>query len=89
MLDSHMADDTVELRGPAPRDVIDVIDAECIARTRGAIKVSRMDRINEILLEHVIAKMREVQIITRLTRDSALLKDASVSGPVSVDGSER
>lgn len=57
------SDITVELRGPCPKDVVDVLDAVSMAR-----RMSRTDMVNEILKEWAEAKRHEADLISRLSR---------------------
>ncbi len=54
---------TTELRGPCPKDTVDVIDAVSMAR-----RMSRTELVNEILTEWAKARLHEAELITRLSR---------------------
>lgn len=60
---SRSADEQVELRGPCPKWIADVLDAVGIARDE-----SRMGLVIEILGEWAHKKMREATLIHRVTR---------------------
>lgn len=57
------ASSDVELRGPAPREVVDVIDAISSARRQ-----SRMELVNEVLAAWSADRKREAEAIQRVTR---------------------
>jgi len=54
---------TVELRGPCPKDVVDVIDAVAHAK-----RLDRTSMVNRILSEWADQKLLESQCIQRVTR---------------------
>lgn len=54
---------TVELRGPCPKDVIDVIDAVAHAK-----RLDRTSMVNRILSDWAKEKLHECQCIQRVTR---------------------
>lgn len=56
-------DDAVELRGPCPRTVVDVVDAVSQAK-----RITRMELVNQILQEWADAKLHEATLIQRLAR---------------------
>jgi len=54
---------TVELRGPCPKDTVDVIDAVAHAK-----RLDRTSMVNRILAEWAEQKLHESQCIQRVTR---------------------
>lgn len=54
---------TVELRGPCPKDTVDVIDAVAHAK-----RLDRTSMVNRILAEWAEQKLLESQCIQRVTR---------------------
>lgn len=54
---------TVELRGPCPKDTVDVIDAVAHAK-----RIDRTAMVNRILAEWAEQKAYESQCIERVTR---------------------
>lgn len=63
---------TVELRGPCPKDIVDVIDAVAHAK-----RLDRTSMVNRILAEWAEAKLLEAQSIHRVTRGNpSIRKDA-------------
>ena len=54
---------TVELRGPCPKEVVDVIDA--VAHSK---RLDRTSMVNRILAELADQKLHEAQCIQRVTR---------------------
>jgi len=55
--------DTVELRGPCEREVVDVLDAFAIARG-----LNRTQLVNAILVEWVAQRKHEHSVVARVTR---------------------
>lgn len=70
-----MSDDLVELRGLAPRKVVDVLDAVALAR-----KVSRTDIVNEVLAEWAAARVHESVLVLRCTKGEGSVKETTGSG---------
>ena len=62
-----VASELGELRGPCPVDILNALDAVCISRSKGSVRVPRHDVVNEILYEWRAAKIKEAQLILRLT----------------------
>jgi len=58
-------DDTtsVELRGPCPREVVDVLDAFCSAR-----RITRTELVNRILTKWAADRLHEATLLERVTR---------------------
>ena len=69
-----MEENSVELRGPCPREIVDVVDAwsqsKCMTRTAA---------VNQILRDWAVQKLHEHSVFARVTKGNPLLKDASVS----------
>lgn len=62
---------TVELRGPCPKDTVDVIDAVAHAK-----RLDRTAMVNRILSEWAEQKLHEAKTIARVVRGNpALRKD--------------
>lgn len=70
-----MEDTNVELRGPCPREVVDVVDAwsqsKCMTRTQA---------VNLILRQWAVQKLHEHSVFARVTRGNPLLTETS-GGP--------
>lgn len=66
-----MEETSVELRGPCPREVVDVLDAwsqsKCITRTAA---------VNQILREWALQKLHEHSVFGRVVRGNPLLKES-------------
>jgi hypothetical protein len=66
-----MEDSSVELRGPCPREIVDVVDAwsqaKCMTRTQA---------VNLILKDWALRKLHEHSVFARVTKGNPLLKDA-------------
>ena len=63
---------TVELRGPCPKETVDVIDAVAHAK-----RIDRTAMVNRILAEWAEQKLLESQCIERVTRGNpAIRKDS-------------
>lgn len=58
-----MGPESVELRGPCPRAIVDVLDAVSLAR-----KLTRTELVNEILGTWAADRRAEAEAIVRLTR---------------------
>ena len=56
-------DTTTELRGPCPREVVDVLDAFSTAR-----RVTRTELVNRILGKWVADRLHEATVLERVTR---------------------
>lgn len=54
---------TVELRGPCPRDIVDVIDAISSARD-----MDRMALVVEVLRDWARGRLHEATVLARVTR---------------------
>lgn len=65
-----MEDNQVELRGPCPREVVDVIDAWSQAKCK-----TRTQAVNEILREWALMKLHEHMVFSRVTRGNPLVKE--------------
>lgn len=65
-----MEDTSVELRGPCPREVVDVIDAWSQAKC-----MSRTQAVNQILRVWAIQKLHEHSVFARVTRGNPLLRE--------------
>ena len=63
---------TVELRGPCPKDIVDVIDAVAHAK-----RLDRTSMVNRILAEWAEAKLLEAQSIYRVTRGNPSVRSES------------
>jgi hypothetical protein len=63
---------TVELRGPCPKDTVDVIDAVAHAK-----RIDRTAMVNRILAEWAEQKAYESQCIQRVTRSNPELRNES------------
>lgn len=67
---------TTELRGPCPKEIVDVIDAVAHAK-----RIDRTQMVNRILGEWAKEKMYECSCITRVTRGNPPLGiDAEEAG---------
>jgi hypothetical protein len=67
-----MADDTsVELRGPCPREIVDVLDAICMAK-----RITRTELVNRILKAWAVDRVHESMLVERLTRGNPPLKES-------------
>ena len=64
--------DTVELRGPCEREVVDVLDAFAIARN-----LTRTQIVNLILGEWVASRLHEVSVVQRIKRGNPVLSESS------------
>lgn len=64
-------ENSVELRGDCPRDVIDVIDAISAAR-----RLTRTQLVNEILGDWVRQKLHEVKLVHRVARSNPGLAES-------------
>ena len=53
----------VELRGPCPRWIVDVLDAEALAAGS-----SRLDLVNQVLEPWALKRIHAATLITRITR---------------------
>ena len=61
---SNSSEDTlVELRGPCPREIVDVLDAFCAAR-----RITRTEMVNRILGRWVSDRLHEATVLERVTR---------------------
>lgn len=70
-----MADETtVELRGPCPREIVDVIDAWSHAK-----RITRTEAVNHILRAWALEKMHEHMVLARGTKGNPLLVEAGAS----------
>lgn len=58
-----MSDQTTELRGPASKSTVDVIDAYSMAR-----RMSRMELVNQILTEWVETRLHETSVVLSVSR---------------------
>ena len=67
-----MDDTNVELRGPCPREVVDVIDAWSQAKL-----MTRTQAVNLILRDWAVQKLHEHSVFARVTRGNPLLKEAT------------
>ena len=65
---------TVELRGPCPKDIVDVIDAVAHAK-----RIDRTSMVNRILQEWAEQKTLEAECIQRVTRGNPSLRKESES----------
>jgi hypothetical protein len=65
---------TVELRGPCPKDVVDVVDAVAHAK-----RLDRTAMVNRILTEWAEQKAYESQCIERVTRGNPVIGSGSES----------
>ena len=63
---------TVELRGPCPRETIDVLDAISQAR-----RMTRTELVNDILSSWCVDRMNEATLIHRVTRGNPVDKEPS------------
>ena len=61
---------TVELRGPCPKDVVDVLDGFSMAR-----RMSRNDLVNQILTEWADIRCHETSLVVALARGNPSLMD--------------
>lgn len=67
-----MAGVTVELRGPCPKEIVDVIDAVSHAK-----RIDRTAMVNRILAEWAEQKLHEANCIHNVTRGNpAIRKDS-------------
>lgn len=60
---------TTELRGPCPKDIVDVIDAVAHAK-----RIDRTSMVNRILAEWAEQRAYESQCIERVTRGNPNLR---------------
>ena len=60
---------TVELRGPCPKEVVDIIDAVAHAK-----RLDRTSMVNRILAEWAEQKALEAQCIHRVTRGNPSIR---------------
>ena len=65
-----MPEQTVELRGPCPKHIVDVIDSFSMAR-----HMTRTDLVNEILQEWVDRRIHECSVINAVARGNPVLSD--------------
>lgn len=66
-----MADENVvELRGPCPRETVDVIDAWSNAK-----RITRTEAVNIILRRWAVEKLRESSLIARVNKGNPLLTE--------------
>lgn len=65
-----MAEENVELRGPCPRGIVDVIDAWSQAK-----RITRTEAVNHILRAWAMEKMHEHSVIGRVTRGNPPLAE--------------
>lgn len=66
---------TVELRGPCPKDTVDVIDAVAHAK-----RIDRTAMVNRILTEWAEGKLYECECIQRVTRGNPSARKESEGG---------
>ena len=71
LLGDDMANDP-ELRGPCPRETLDIIDAVSMARG-----LSRMELVNSVLAKYCVDVVREANMVYRVARGNPALRDAS------------
>lgn len=64
--------DDVELRGPCPREIIDVIDAWSQAK-----RITRTEAVNHILKTWARAKLHEHIVIQRVTKNNPLFSQTA------------
>jgi hypothetical protein len=67
-----MEDHHVELRGPCPREVVDVLDAWSQAKC-----LTRSQAVNQILREWAVRKLHEHSVFARVTRGNPLISEAN------------
>lgn len=60
---------TVELRGPCPKEIVDVVDAVAHAK-----RLDRTSMVNRILSEWAEMKLLEAQSIQRVTRGNPAVR---------------
>lgn len=68
MVDQHM----IELRGMAPREFIDILDAVSASR-----RMARIELVNEILGEWCERRVHEAQAICSVTRGNGSSTEAA------------
>lgn len=61
---------TIELRGQCPREIVDVLDAICVAR-----RINRTDLVNRILKVWASDRLHESTLIQRVTRGNPALPE--------------
>ena len=71
------AQDTKELRGLAPADLVRALDA--IALAKG---LDRNAYVNQILEAHVSSYVDELTVVTRMLQGNPLLKDSGRSATI-------
>lgn len=65
-----MEESSVELRGPCPREIVDVVDAWSQAKC-----MSRTQAVNLILKEWAVRKLHEHSVFSRVTKGNPLLRE--------------
>lgn len=67
-----MDEPSVELRGPCPREIVDVVDAwsqsKCMTRTQA---------VNQILRQWALQKLHEHSVFARVTKGNPLLRETA------------
>lgn len=64
-------DESVELRGPCPREVVDVLDA--ISQSK---RITRMELVTRILKLWANERFNEAMLVQRVTRGNPVSKDS-------------
>lgn len=62
---------SVELRGPCPREIVDVLDAVSQAK-----RITRTELVNRVLASWVRERLHETTLVQRVTRGNPALADA-------------
>ena len=65
-------DAPIELRGPCPREIVDVLDAFSSAR-----RLSRTELVNRILGKWVSDRLHEANVLERVTRGNPKPKEST------------